>query len=343
MKLIVSFAAAVLTTAALAIAPPAEAQGTALRIESILPATHATSKAMEIFKAELARLSEGSIEVEVSAGAQRSLKELIDAVHIGSIFATWTGIGNFSRAVPEIEAVSLPFISENYDEARRAIAPLVPLITAKLEAKGFIVLAWMEQGVMQVSNSKRPLKTLDDFKGLKIRVLPNATHLATFQAIGARPVAMDLKDVDAALRQGDIDGQEQDYSTIYANKNFESQKYLSDTRQFLDFHVLVANKTAFASLNPAQQKAVREAARIAAVEQRKISTEVAATTLARLQEAGMQFDPLPRETRVALRRATASVVEDVKKWVGADVVNKVLAANRGPAAVKVSAGKGSHR
>jgi TRAP-type transport system periplasmic protein len=343
MNLIRSFAGAAFATAALAIAPPAEAQATTLRIESILPATHATSKAMEIFKAELGRLSGGSIEVELSAGSPRGLKELIDAVHVGSVFATWTGIGNFSRVIPEIEAVSLPFISENYDEARRAIAPVAPLITTKLDAKGFVVLAWMEQGEMQVSNSKRPLKTFDDFKGLNIRVLPNATHLATFQAIGARPVAMDLKDVDAALRQGDIDGQEQDYSTIYANKNFESQKYLSDTRQFLDFHVLVANKGAFATLNPMEQKAVREAAAIAAVRQRKISTEQEATALARLQELGMQFDPLPRETRVALRRATSSVVDDVKKWVGADVVNKVLAANRMPAAVKVSAGKGSHR
>ncbi len=291
MKFIRSFVGAALATAVLVIAPPAEAQGTTLRIESNIPATHATSRSMEIFKAELARLSEGSIEVEVSAGAPRSLKEMIDAVHVGSVFATWTSIGNFSRLVPEIEAVSLPFIFENYDEARRAIAgPIGPLITKKLEAKGFTVLAWMELGALQVSNSKRPLKTLDDFKGLNIRVLPNATHLATFQAIGARPVAMDLKDVDTALRQGDVDGQEQDYATIYANKNFESQKYLSDTGHFLDFHVLVANKSAFASLDPMQQKAVREAATIAAVQQRKISTEAEATALARLQEKGMQFD-----------------------------------------------------
>lgn len=335
MKLFRSFAGVALATAALAIALPAQAQPTTLRIESILPATHASSRAMEIFKAELARRSAGTIEVEVSAGAQRGLKELIDDVHVGSIFATWTSIGNFSRVVPEIEAVSLPFVFDNYDQARRAIAsPVGRLITKKLEAKGFTVLAWMELGELHVTNSKRPLKTLADFKGLSIRVLPNATHLATFQALGARPVAMDLKDVGAALRQGDIDGEEQDYVTTYANKYYESQKYLSDTRHFLDFHVLAANTRAFASLDPMQQKAVREAASIAAVQQRKISTEQEATALARLQEVGVQFDPLLPEARVALRRATASVVDDVKKWVGADVVNKVLAANRGPARVR---------
>jgi TRAP-type transport system periplasmic protein len=335
MKLIRSLAGAVLATAVLTTAPLAGAQGTTLRIESILPATHPTSRSVEIFKAEVARLSQSSIDVEVSAGSPRGLKELIDAVHVGSIFATWTSIGNFSRLVPEIEAVSLPFIFNNYDEARRAVSgPVGSLITTKLEAKGFVVLAWMELGVLHVSNSKRPLKTLDDFKGLSIRVLPNATHLATFQAIGARPVAMDLKDVGTAMAQGDIDGEEQDYPTTYANKYYESQKYLSDTGHFLDFHVLVANKRAFTSLATGQQKAVREAAATAAIQQRKMSAEAATSALVRLREKGVQFDPLPAETRMALRRATASVVDDVRKWVGADVVNKVLDANRSSASAR---------
>src|SRR5262249_8667475 len=121
MKLFRLFAGAATAASVLAVALPTQAQPTTLRIESIIPAAHASSRAMEIFKAELARRSAGTIEVEVSAGAQRGLKELIDAVHVGSVFATWTSIGNFSRVVPEIAAVSLPFVFDNYDEARRAI------------------------------------------------------------------------------------------------------------------------------------------------------------------------------------------------------------------------------
>jgi TRAP-type transport system periplasmic protein len=338
MKLVQFFAAAVVVaTAVLAIAPPGHAEGTILRIESNLPANHASSRAMEVFKAEVARRSGGSIEVEVSAGAPRSLKEMIDAVHVGSVFATWTGIGNFSRLVPEITAVSLPFVFENYDDARRTIVErqLGSLIATKLNAKGFQVLTWMDQGVLHVSNSKRPLKTLDDFKGLSIRVLPNATHLATFQALGAHPVAMDLKDVGPAMQQGDVDGEEQDYSTTYNNKYYENQRYLSNTAHFMDFHVLVANKKAFADLDPMQQKAVREAAAIAAVQQHKMTTEDEVTALARLQEKGVQFDPLPPDTRAALRQATASVINDVSKWVGADIVKNVLAANRLSVSAKV--------
>jgi len=336
MRLIGFFAAAVLTTAVL-IAASAEAQVTTLRIESNIYAAHATSRAMEIFKAEVARLSGGSIEVEVVAGSPRSLKEMVDAVHVGGVFATWHSVGYFSRLVPEIAAVSLPFVFDNYDEAMRAVAgPVGRSITTKLEAKGFTVLAWMQLDAFHVANSKRPLKTLDDFKGLNLRVLPIATHLATFQALGARPVAMDLKDVGAALRQGDVDGEEQDYSTTYNNKYYESQKYLSNTAHFMDFHVLVANQKAFASLNPMQQKAVREAAAIAAVQQHKMTTEDEVGALARLHEKGVQFDPLPPETRAALRRATAIVVDDVKKWVGADIVKGVLAAHRSSVSAKVA-------
>lgn len=332
MKLIWSSASAALATAVLAIALSAEAQ-TTLQIESAIPAAHATSKSMDIFKDEVVRLSQGSMAVEVTKGSQRSLRELIDDVHVGHIFATWMSVSIFSRAVPEIAAVSLPFVFEDYGQARRAVAgPVGTLISAKLEAKGFIVLAWMDLGTLQVSNSRRPLKTLDDFKGLRIRVLPNGTHVAAFKALGALPVSMDFKDVGPALRQGDIDGQELDYSTMYANKDYESQKYLSDTSHFLDFHVLVANKGILASLDPTQQKAVREAAATAAVRQHEISTEDQAAALAQLKEKGMQFDPLPPETRMALRRATAGMVNDARKWVGADLVNKVLAVNAKPAA-----------
>jgi tripartite ATP-independent transporter DctP family solute receptor len=331
MKLVRFFAGAVLVaTTVLAAAPLGHAEVTTLRIESNLPANHASSRAMQVFKAEVARRSGGSIEIEVSAGAPGSLKEMIDAVHVGSVFATWTGIGNFSRLVPEIAGLSLPFVFENYDEARRAVVgrPAGSLIAAKLNTKGFQVLAWMDLGVLHVSNSKRPIKTLEDFKGLSIRVLPNAAHLATFQALGARPVAMDLKDVGPAMQQGDVDGEEQDYSTTYNNKYYESQKYLSNTAHFLDFHVLVANKKAFASLDPMQQKAVREAATIAAIQQHKMATEDEVTALARLREKGMQFDPLSPQTRAALRRATAVVIDNEKKWVGADIVKSILAAKR---------------
>jgi TRAP-type C4-dicarboxylate transport system substrate-binding protein len=329
MKLIGCFAGVVLTTI-VAIAGPVAAQDVTLRVESPVPAVQPASLSMQIFKDEVVRLSSGAIDVEVIPDSPRgSVREVINAVRSGEVFATWMSVRNFSRLVPETAVAGIPFIFENHDAARRVIAagPAGALIAEKFEAKGFTVLAWLDGGAFNIANAKRPLKTLADFKDLRIGVAPNAIRQAALQALGARTVVMDPKDIDAALRQGDVDAVEQEYSVMYAGRYFESQRYIADTAHFLDFYILIANKRAFANLDPIQQRAVREAARITSVRQHTISAEAQTTALARLQDAGMKFDPLPPATRAALRQATAGVVDDVKKWIGADVVNKALAAN----------------
>src|SRR5258708_33461574 len=101
MKLIRSLAGAALATAFLAIAPPTEAQETMLNIATNLPASHATSRAMEIFKDAVARLSKRSIKVEVAPGSPRGLKESFDAVYVVSLFPTPTSFADLSRVLPE--------------------------------------------------------------------------------------------------------------------------------------------------------------------------------------------------------------------------------------------------
>jgi TRAP-type C4-dicarboxylate transport system substrate-binding protein len=182
----------------------------------------------------------------------------------------------------------------------------------------------MELGARHVTNAKRPLKSLDDFKGLKLRMQPNQTHLATFRALGANPVAMDVKELYSALQQGVVDGQENPYPIIHANRYFEVQKYLSDTGHFFDFIILIANKQMLDGLTAEQKTAAREAARVAVDQQRKMAADAEAATLADLKAKGMQFDPLPAETREALRKASSGVVDEVRKRIGAEVVDKVL-------------------
>jgi TRAP-type transport system periplasmic protein len=160
-----------------------------LRIAGNFPVDHSSSVAMETFRTELAAISGGKLAADLFPGMQLGgAKENMDAVRAGTIFGTWIGVAYVSRLVPEVEAVSLPFVFDNREQAMGAIdGPVGKLIDEKLAAKGFKSLGWMELGSRHVTNSKRPLKTIDDFKGLKIRMQPNETHLATFRAIGAIP------------------------------------------------------------------------------------------------------------------------------------------------------------
>jgi TRAP-type transport system periplasmic protein len=183
----------------------------------------------------------------------------------------------------------------------------------------------MELGARHVTNSRRPLRTIDDFRGLKIRSQPSEIYLATFRALGTNPVVIDFKDVYLALQQGDID--DNPYSVVHDYRLFQNQKYLSDTSHVLDLVIFVANKQIFMGLQPRQQNAIREAAAIAVAKQRKMASASEAAAFAKLKETEMQFDPLPSETRVALRRATAGVIEDARKRFGAELVDKVLMAS----------------
>jgi TRAP-type transport system periplasmic protein len=338
MKPMFSVTAAALAAAALAFAPATQAQPTTLRVYGSFIAADTSSQAMEIFKTEAERLSGGTLALEIIPNTPNvgGAREIIDEVRTRNAFAIWIPASFMSRLVPEIGALGLPFVFDDVDQVARALkGPAGTLIEAKMAAKGFTVLGWMQWGARHIINAKRPLRTLDDFKGLKIRVLPNETHLAIFRALGANPVGLDVKDLYLALRQGDIDGLDNPYSTIVDYKFYEhNNRYLTDTAHVFELIVFFANSKTFLSLQPKEQKAVRDAAAIARARQWEMAAAKEAGSLAVLKEKGVQFDPLPPETRTALRQATAVVIEDARKRFGTKLVDSVLAAS------KRSAGKG---
>ncbi|MGE0749952.1 MAG: TRAP transporter substrate-binding protein [Variibacter sp.] len=298
-----------------------------LRIAGNFAADHSTSKAMEIFKAELKKRSGGALEADLFPGMQLGgAKENVDAVRAGTIFGTWIGTAFVSRLVPEVESISLPFLFPDTPTALRVIdGDVGTLLDQKLGAKGFAALGWMVLGARHTTNSKHPIKTLADFKGLKVRMQPNETHLATFRALGANPIAMDVKELYSALQQGVVDGQENPYPIIQANRYFEVQKYVTNTGHFFDFAPVVANKKQFDALKPEHKKALVESIKIAVAAQRDMAEKADKEALDDLKAKGMQFDPVSPELAADLRKATAHVVDDVKKRVGAELVDRVIA------------------
>ncbi len=298
-----------------------------LQIAGNFATSHPSSVAVEkIFKAEVARLTNNTLQVDVFPAMQvGGAKENVDGVRAGTLGLTWVGAAFMSRIAPEIEAVSLPFVFKNRESAYRVIdGPVGKAIDQKLLDKGFVVLGWMELGMRHVTNSKGPIKTVDDLKGMKIRMQPNETHLASFRALGANPVAMDVKELYSALEQKVVDGQENPYTVIDANRFSEVQKYLSNSSHFFDFIVVVASKRVFDKMSPANQKAVRQAMATTVEYQRKLAAEDEQKSLTNLK-AKMTYTEIPADTFEQMRKLTAPVVESVKKRAGADLVNQVLA------------------
>ena len=318
-----------LTTLALAltICFPAVAQQK-LQIAGNFATEHPSSVAVEqVFKKEVARLSNNQLQVDVFPAMQLGgAKENVDAVRSGTLALTWVGAAFMSRIVPELEAVSLPFIFPNREAAYRVIdGPVGDAIEAKLQAKGFTSLGWMELGMRHITNSRGPIKSAADLKGLKLRLQPNETHLATFRALGANPVAMDVKELYSALEQRVVDAQENPYTVIAASRYGEVQKHLSNSGHFFDFIAVVANKKAFEQMKPEHQKAVREAMAATVAHQRKLAADTEARLLPELKAKMTYTEIAPAALDEMKKTALPAVLEGVKKRAGADLVEQVLA------------------
>lgn len=305
---------------------PAAAQQ--LRIASNFPTQHSSSVAMEQFKADLEAATKKQVTVNLFPAMQLGgAQENVDQTRSGLIFATVIGAAFLSRTVPEISALSVPFLFSDRRQAFRVVDGKVgELIGRKLGEKGFELLGFMELGARHVSNNTRPIRTLEDFKGLKIRMQPDDIHLATFRALGANPVAMDIKEVYSAMQQGVLDGQENPYAVI-RDRNFNQvQKYLTGSGHFFDFILVVASKRSFERLKPALQKEMRIAMRKAVERQRADAAKADSESLEELKKRGMQFEAPSAQLVGQMRTATAGVIDQLKKKVDPKLVDQVVAA-----------------
>lgn len=299
-----------------------------LRFAGPMPVPHSSSVAMrEVLVPRLAELSGGALTADTFPASQLGGPgENVDQVRTGVIFGSWVGMAYLSRTVPALEAVSLPFIYPDREAAFRVIdGEVSELLNAELAKSGFIALGYMELGSRNVTNNIRPITSIKDFEGLKIRLQPNETHLATFRALGANPVAMGADEVYSALQQGVVDGQENPFAIISTARYDEVQKHLSDTGHFFDFIILIANKAKYESLPEAERAALDAAVAETVAAQREMARAQSMEALEKLKGT-MTFTPISPELRAELASATAGVVDDLKARIGAEIVDMVLAA-----------------
>jgi tripartite ATP-independent transporter DctP family solute receptor len=159
----------------------------------------------------------------------------------------------------------IPFLFRDAAHAKAvAQGPIGAAIAAKFADKELTLLALGKQGFRNITNSKRPIRTPDDLKGLKFRVIPNPIYQMTFKALGADVMPMDFPLVYAALKDGRLDGQENPVPTIAGSRFYEVQKYLTLSGHFFAPIAFVANRAMFEQLDPSDQAALIAAAKAGA-------------------------------------------------------------------------------
>jgi tripartite ATP-independent transporter DctP family solute receptor len=302
---------AVVATAALAATGLAQAQERSFKFALQNPKGHPLEVGAAKFAELVAAKSGGKMKVNVFPGGTLGGDAAnVSALQGGTIEFVMLNSGILASQVKDFEVFDFPFMFANAKEADAVVdGPFGQKLHAKLADKGIIGLAYTELGFRNITNSKKPINTVDDIAGLKLRVIPNAINVDWVKALGANPTPLAFPEVYAALEQKAIDGQENPLNVILANKFAEVQKHLALTNHQYNPQSIIFSKKVWDTLSPADRKILQDAASEASNFQRQVSRDASATTLDALKKAGMQVTELSAAEQAKLRDKLKPVID----------------------------------
>lgn len=339
-----SFLKFALAAAALAgVAAGAQAQGaykSEYKMSLVVGTAFPWGKGGEIWANLVRERTSGRINIKLYPGVslvQGDQTREFSAIRQGVIDMAIGSTINWSPQIKELNLFSLPFLMPDY----RAIDALTQgevgkQLFAIVDRAGAVPLAWGENGYREITNSKRPIKTPEDLKGMKIRVVGSPLFLDTFTALGANPTQMSWADAQPALASGAVDGQENPMSIFTAAKlHTVGQKHVTMWGYVADPLVFVVNKEVWASWTEADRAIVRQAAVDAGKQQieiaRKGLAEADRPLLKEIAGLGVTITQLTPAEREAFVKATRPVYEKWKGQIGAGLVEaaeKAVAARK---------------
>ena len=249
-------------------------------------------------------------------------REMVEAVQLGTLDVVNTSTGPVGNFVPEVKIVDIPFLFRDYDHARHVMdGPIGQEILTKFPAKGLVALAWTENGFRHMTNSKRAIVKPADAAGLKMRTMENKVHMEGYRTFGIQPTPMAFPEVFGALQQGTVDGQENPIPVILASKFSQVQKHLSLTGHVYSPALLITSPRLMNKLSDADKKVFYEAAKKAAVAQRKKVNDDEATGIAQLEKEGMSV--VSKVDGQGFRDALKPAYASYAKEFGADNIRKI--------------------
>lgn len=280
-------------------------------------------RAAKVFAEAVDKASGGKMKVRAIGAAalgpdtqmQQALIGGAQEMMVGST-ATLVGI------TKEMALWDTPFLFSNAKEADALLdGPIGDKVKAKLQDKGLVGLVYWENGFRNLTNSKRAVNKMEDFDGIKLRVMQNNVFLTSFNTLGANAVPMSFSELFGALETKTVDGQENPYNTILSSKFYEVQKYLTVTNHVYSPWIVLVSKKWWDGLSKDEQKILSDAAKTSRDFERKDTREEAAKAVADLKAKGMQVNELPRaeadRMRNKLTRVYAMIAADVgmETWI----------------------------
>lgn len=321
-RTLVTFAAGALLAAAPAFA---QFQERTIKFTNGVNEDHPVGVGVKRMQEVLNAKTGGKIKIQAFwGGAAGNDLQATQALRAGTQEMVCTSSSPLVGIVKELGVFDLPFLFASEKEADAVLdGPAGQYFNKKLEEAGVVNLAYWENGFRNLTNSRKPVTKVEDFEGIKLRVMQNNIFLDTFRTLGTNAVPMPFPEVFTALETKTIDGQENPFVTIETSKFNEVQKYLSVTRHAYTPFLILYSKKLWDQLSPAEQSVLREAAIEGQKAQRVANRTLNEKSLSSLKTKGMQVNEISGAELQRIQAKVQPVYEKNAGTIGAEAVKVV--------------------
>ena len=281
--------------------------------------------AAEMFAALIEQASGGKFNVKVAHSATLGDdRQMLKSVRLGTMHMTVNSDGPVAEIVPELNAFGLPYLFSTLPQAWTVLdGPIGDSIAAKLNDKGYVVLAWWDNGIRKITHVSKPIRNPDDIKGMKIRTPQSEVTIDAFKALGANPAPLAFSELPAALQSGVFEGQENPLANIYSSRLHELTPYIAKSNHKYEMAPILASKKWWDTLSAADRQMMENAMQAATWYNRGVFLTADAELEQKLISEGAKFNDVDTD---AFKAATKGVYD---KWAGeiGDIVPQIQRAS----------------
>jgi tripartite ATP-independent transporter DctP family solute receptor len=313
-----SFTSLLAATAALGLvggfgAPPALGQAKqVLKATDVHPLGYPTVEAVVRMGKKLEAATNGRLSIQMYPSMQLGgEKEMIEQAQVGALQIARVSVGPMGAIVDDLNVFNMPFVFRDVAHMNKVIdGPIGDELLKKLTdapTSKLVGLCWMDAGARSFYNSKRPVKTIDDLKGLKIRMMGNPIFVDTANAIGANGIAMGFDQLISALQTGVVDGAENNPPSYESGKHYQFAKYYSLSEHLIIPEILVFSRASWDKMSKEDQDLIWKFSKEAQQEQRKLWQEREAASMAELRKQGIEIVTFSPEEKKKFQAAVKPV------------------------------------
>lgn len=277
------------------------------------PEGNPITEGMHKFADLVKEYTEGTVTIDVYAnGALTDEASSVDQLQLGSLDFSRVNTNSLAPTVDEFGVFAMPYLFTSTEQKYKALdGDAGNAVMAKLEDYGMVGLYFWEAGARCFYTTSKPIRTVEDLKGMKIRVQQTEVAISMVRALGAEATPMDYAEVFQGLQTGIVDGAENDFVSYYTSGHYEVAKYYSLDQHMAPPAILLMSKASWDKMSEPQQEAVRKAAYEAAVWQRQAMQDFQQESRAACEASGCEIIDVDV---ASFQQAVSSVYDEYPRY-----------------------------